>query len=69
MGLEPFLKLDDLAGALHLDIQVDVLGEARGGEVAGANQGLGANHFELGVGDVRLGVELVAVVDAALDLA
>jgi hypothetical protein len=69
VGLEPFLELGDLAGALDLDVQLDVLGEPRGGEVTGTNQGLGADDFELGVDDVCLGVELVAVVDAALDLA
>ena len=37
-------------------------------EVTRAHQGLGAHHLELCVGDVRLGVEFVLVVDAALDL-
>ena len=38
-------------------------------EVARADQRLGADDLELGVRDVRLGVELVLVVDAAFDLA
>ena len=59
----------DLACALNLDVQLDVLGQPRPGEVARADQRLRADDLELGVRDVRLGVELVLVVDAALDLA
>ena len=65
---EPLLELRDLAGALDLDVELDVLGQARSGEVARSHQRLRADHFELGVRDVCLGVELVVVVDAALDL-
>ena len=67
--LEPLLKLRDLARALDLDVELDVLGQARAREVARADERLRADHLELGVRDVRLGVELVLVVDAALDLA
>ena len=66
--LEPLLKLGDLARALDLDVELDVLGEAGAREVARADQRLRADDFELGVRDVGLGVELVLVVDAALDL-
>ena len=67
--LEPLLELGDLARALDLDVQFDVLGQAWAREVARADERLRADHFELRVRDVRLGVELVLVVDAALDLA
>ena len=66
--LEPFLKLGNLAGALDLDIELDVLRQARGGEVARPDQRLRADHLELRVRDVRLRVELVLVVDTALNL-
>ena len=66
--LEPLLELRDLARALDLDIQLDVLRETRPREVAGAHQRLGAHNLELCVGDVGLGVEFVLVVDTALDL-
>ena len=55
-------------GALDLDVQLDVLGEARAREVRRADERLRADDLELRVGDVRLGVELVLRVDAALDL-
>jgi hypothetical protein len=45
------------------------LGETRGREIARADQSLCADDFELRVRDVRLRVELVLVVYAALDLA
>ncbi len=67
--LEPFLELGHLARALDLDVQLDVLGQTRACEVAGAHQRLCTHHLELRVRDVRLGVELFLVVDAALDLA
>ena len=66
--LEPLLELRHLASALDLDVELDVLGQPGTREVAGADQGLGADDLELGVRDVGLGVELVLVVDAALDL-
>ena len=53
---------------LDLDVQLDVLRETRPREVAGAHQCLGAHDFEPCVGDVGLRVELVLVVDAALDM-
>ena len=69
VGLEPLLKLRDLARALDLDIELDVLGQARFGEVARPDQRLRADHLELGVRDVGLGVKLVAIVDTAINLA
>ena len=66
--LEPLLELRDLARALDLDVQFDVLCETRPREVAGAHQRLGAHDLELRVGDVGLGVEFVLVVDTAFDL-
>ena len=66
--LEPLLELRDLARALDLDVQLDVLRETRPREVAGAHQGLSAHDLELCVGDVGLGVEFVLVVDTAFDL-
>ena len=65
--LEPVLELGHLPAALNLDVQLDVAGEAGPGEVAGADKRLRAHHIELGVGDVGLGVELVAPVHPALD--
>ena len=49
-------------------LRLDVLGQTRSGEVARAHQRLRADDFELRVRNVCLGVELVVVVDAALDL-
>ena len=66
--LEPLLELRDLARALNLDVQFDVLRETRPREVAGAHQRLGAHDLEPCVGDVSLGVEFVFGVDTALDL-
>ena len=66
--LEPLLKLGNLACALDLDVELDVLRKTRCGEVARPDQRLRANHLKLRVRDVRLGVELVLVVDTALDL-
>ena len=66
--VEPLLELRHLARALDLDVQLDVLREAGPREVAGAHQRLGAHDLHLRVGDVGLGVELVLVVDTALDL-
>ena len=66
--LEPLLKLGHLTRALDLDIELDVLRQARGGEVARPDQRLRPDHLELRVCDVRLRVELVLVVDTALDL-
>ena len=66
--LEPLLKRRDLASTLDLDVQLDVLGQAGPGEVAGADQRLSTHDLQLGVRDVGLGVELVAVIDATLDL-
>ena len=66
--LEPLLKLSDLATTLNLDVELDVLRETRGREVARPDQRLRADHLELRVRDVRLRVELVFVVDTALDL-
>src|SRR5450759_909112 len=63
MGVEPVLELLHVPRALDLDVQLDVLGEARSGEVAGADERLGTHDLELGVGDVRLRVELGSVVD------
>ena len=73
LGVVPMLFVpllehaDRRSGNLH--VQFDVLRDARQGEVRRADQGKGADHFLPGVGDVRLGVELVLLVDAALDLA
>ena len=66
--LEPLLKLSDLATTLNLDVELDVLRETRGREVARPDQRLRADHLELRVRDVRLRVELVFVVDTALYL-
>ena len=66
--LEPLLELRDFAGALDLYVKLDVLRETRPREVAGAHQRLGTHDFELCVGDVSLGVELVLAVDTAFDL-
>lgn len=66
--LKPLLKLGDFAGALNLDIEFDVLGQARFCEVARPDQRLSANDFQFRVGDVGLRVKFVFVVDAALDL-
>ena len=66
--LEPFLELRDLARALDLDVQLDVLCETRLCEIAGAHQRLGAHDLELCVGDVGLGVEFILVVHTAFDL-
>ena len=66
--LEPLLELRDLAGALDLYVQLDVLRETWPREVAGAHQRLGAHDLELCVGYVSLGVELVLAVDTAFDL-
>jgi hypothetical protein len=68
VGLEPLLELRDLASTLHLDVELDVLREAGGGEVAGADECLGANDRELCVRDVGLRMELVAVIDATVNL-
>ena len=68
MRLEPLLELRDLAGALDLYAQLDVLRETRPREVAGAHQRLGTHDLELCAGDVSLGVELVLAVDTAFDL-
>ena len=66
--LVPLLEhADRRSGNLH--VQLDVLRDARQREVRRADQGEGADHFLPGVGDVGLGVELVLLVDAALDLA
>ena len=65
--IEPVLELRHLSAALDLDVQLDVAGEPRPGEVAGSDQSLRADHVELGMRDVRLGVELVPAVDPALD--
>ena len=66
--LEPFLELIHLAGALDLYVQLDIRGQAGLREVARPHQRLRADHLEFRVRDARLGVELVAVVDATLDL-
>jgi len=66
--LEPLLELRDFARALDLDVELDILGQARRREVARSHQRLRADYLELGVRDVRFRVELVAVVDAAIDL-
>ena len=68
VGFEPLLELCDFTSTLDLDVEFDVLGEARRREVAGPHQRLGSDHFQLGMRDVGLGVELVLVVDPALDL-
>ena len=68
MCLEPLLELRDLARALDLDVQFDVLCETRPREVAGSHQRLGAHDLEPCMGDVGLGVEFVLVVDPAFDL-
>ena len=68
MRLEPLLKLHDLARALDLDVQFDVLRETWPREVAGAHQCLGTHDLELCVGDVGFGVEFILVVDTAFDL-
>ena len=65
---EPLLKLADLACALHLDVEFDVLGEPRPREVARTNQCLRAHDLELGMSDIRLRVKLGPVVNPALDL-
>lgn len=62
-------KLRDLATALHLNVELDVLRQPRPGEVRRANERLSTNHIELRVRDVRLRVELVLRVDATLNLA
>ena len=69
VDVEPVLELGDFPAALDLDVQLDVLGQPGPGEVAGADQRLGTDHVELGVGYVGLGVELVPPVDPAVDLA
>ena len=69
VDVEPVLELGSLPAALDLDVQLDVLGEPGPGEVAGPDQRLGTDHVELGVGDVGLGVELVAPIHPTLDLA
>ena len=58
--LVPLLQLRDLAAALHLDVQLDVLRQAGTGEVA-TNRPAPERRStsSLRVGDVRLGVELV----------
>ena len=66
--LEPLLKLGNLACALDLDIELDVLRKTRCGEVARPDQRLRPDHLELRVRDVRLRVELVLAVDTARDL-
>ena len=66
--LEPLLKLSDLATTLNLDVELDVLRETRGREVARPDQRLRPDHLELRVRDVRLRVELVLAVDTARDL-
>ncbi len=66
--LVPLLEHGDL-GAGDLDVQLDVLGQARIGEVRRADQSGGTDDFHPRVGDVRLGVELLLAVDTALDLA
>ena len=66
---EPLLQLGDFAGALDLDVELDVGCQSGCGEVTGADERLGADDGELAVGDVGLGVELGLGVDAALDLA
>ena len=67
-AFEPLLKLGDLARALNLNIQLDVLGQSGFGEIPRTNQSLRADDLKLRVSDVGLRMELVPVVDAALDL-
>ena len=55
------------SGDLH--VQLDVFGQARPGEVGGADQGGGADHGEACVCDVSLGMKLCLAIDAADDLA
>jgi hypothetical protein len=56
-------------GTLNLNIQLDVSGKPRGRKITGSNQCLRTDYLKLCVGDIRLGMELVLVVDAAFDLA
>src|SRR5438034_957028 len=66
--VEPLLQLLNVARTLDLDIQLDVLGQARTREVARPDQSLRAHDLEFGVCDVCLGMKLCLVVDPALDL-
>src|ERR1039458_251613 len=67
--LIPGLELGDVAGRPDLDVEFDVLREARDSEIAGAHQGDGADDSYPGVGDVGFGVEFAFGVNAALNLA
>ena len=53
----------------NLNIELDVLGQARYGEVGGPHQGKRADDVEPGVRDIGLGVKLVLGVGTALNLA
>ena len=66
--LEPVPELRDLAGALDLDIEFDVLRQSGLREIARTDQCLRPDDVHLAVGEVGLCVELRPVVDAALDL-
>src|SRR5438093_8761912 len=66
--LEPFLKLRDLTAALHLDVEFDVLCEPWPREVARTYERLSSHDVKLRVRDVRLRVELLPIIDTALDL-
>ncbi len=68
MFLVPLLE-DVHRGAGDLDVQLNVFRNARQRQIRRADQGERADHFLPSVGDVGLGMKLVALVDAALDLA
>jgi len=67
VSLKPVLQ--DGHFVADLDVEFDVLGDARKRQVAGADQGDRPDDGLLAVGDVGFGVELLPGVDAALDLA
>jgi len=68
MCLKPLLQLGNLARALNLNVEFNVRCQTRFGEIARTDEGLRPNDFKLGMSDVGLSVELIAVVDAAFNL-
>ena len=66
MALEPLLK--NLNFATELDIEFDVVRQARNCEVARSDERGGSDDGLLCVGDVGLGVEFFFRVHAAIDL-
>src|SRR5256885_639808 len=68
MRLEPFLELGNLPRALDLHVELDALRQTWPREVAGPDQSLRTHDLQFRMGDVGLGVELLAVIDAAFDL-